>query len=790
VVRQPERLAAGAPAGLAPALATRAGAATAGAGGLTSDGALTGDEQAAVERWVRAVARDLHEYPGRSIIMAGERQTAWCTRVAQALNALLGNVGRTVRYTEPVLADAGGAGGPAELSALVAEMRAGVVDTLVVLEGNPVYDSPADLEFANALSRVRRTVYLGLYENETAAVCDWFIPALHYLERWGDSRAWDGTAAIIQPLIRPLYDGRSADDVLATFAGLTGTTTYDLLRQLWMQQTGPPEFDAFWEDALRRGVVSGTESAPLELQPQWDALNLLLADLEPARIGGVPAIAAEPGTRPPTAAPQSAPSATTAAPVLPSGTAAAPEAAVPSGTATGTAPSDGPTRASPDGAVELAFLQSASVYDGRFANNAWLQELPDPLTKLTWDNAAVVSPRTAARLGLEAERVVELRLQGRQLTAPVFILPGQADDLVTLALGYGRRGTEAVARGVGANAYTLRTTEAPYFAAGVTLTPLSTRQSLATTQTHWTMAGRPIVLSATLDEYRADPEFTRQHRGPVLSLYRPFEYDRGDQWSMAIDLATCIGCNACVVACQAENNIPVVGKGGVLKSREMHWLRIDRYFDGTAEEPGVVFQPMLCQHCEKAPCEYVCPVNATVHSPDGLNEMIYNRCVGTRFCSNNCPYKVRRFNWLDYNAGKPETLDMAMNPDVTVRARGVMEKCTFCVQRIRRAQQQAAVEGRRLQPGEVRTACQQACSTQAIWFGSYTDPDEELLRRLSEPRRYAVLNELGTEPRVKYLARITNPGGDLEGVYAQPPAASPPTSPGYAPGGAPGAGQR
>ncbi|HEX7089455.1 MAG TPA: Fe-S-cluster-containing hydrogenase [Longimicrobiales bacterium] len=764
LLREPGALPAGAPADLA-AAAARARAA------LDAGGAAQDD--AAARGWLSGVAHDLLRTPGRSIVIVGERQPAVVHAIAHALNALLGNVGRTVRYTVPPLAEAlEAAGPPVPLPALVERLRAGAVDTLFILEANPVYDAPADLDFRSALGRVRRSVCLGLYENETAAACDWFVPTLHYLERWGDVRAWDGTASVIQPLIRPLYDGRSADDVLAALLGLTGARTYDLLREIWRKRAGPADFEPFWEDALRRGAIAGTEAAPLDLRPAWGALAALLARVAGDRRARAAALTPGP-------------------PVGSDGT-----------TGRGEPEDGGEPRAPAAADLELVFVRDASVYDGRFANNAWLQELPDPLTKLTWDNAAVVSPRTAARLGLEAGRLVRLGLRGRELIAPVFVLPGQADGLVALALGYGREGAEAVARGVGLNAYRLRTSDAPYFAAGATLEPLPGRYPLATTQAHWTMAGRPIVLSATLAEYRADPEFTAPHRGPVTALYDPFGYERGDQWTMAIDLTACIGCGACVVACQAENNSPVVGKEGVRKSREMHWLRIDRYFLGSADEPGVAFQPMLCQHCEKAPCEYVCPVNATVHSPDGLNEMVYNRCIGTRFCSNNCPYKVRRFNWLDYNADKAETLEMAMNPDVTVRARGVMEKCTFCVQRIRRAQQAAAVEGRALRPGEVRTACQQACPTQAIWFGSDTAPDEELARRLRDPRRYAVLHELGTRPRVHYLARITNPSDAGEAAAPAPAGGQPlPAGPGSAgPGSAgqpppsppprPGAGQR
>jgi molybdopterin-containing oxidoreductase family iron-sulfur binding subunit len=423
-----------------------------------------------------------------------------------------------------------------------------------------------------------------------------------------------------------------------------------------------------------------------------------------------------------------------------------------------------PSATSAASRIEVAFLQDPSVYDGRFANNAWLQELPKPMSTLTWDNAAFVSPATAARLNVQTGDLLDLRNGDRSVRIPALVLPGHADACVSLHLGYGRSGAEAVARGVGTNAYAIWTSTAPYVDTGFSATRAEGHRDLAVTQAHWAMQGRSMVQQATLDDYRAHPDFTAEHRGRVLTLYQPFALDTGDQWAMTIDLSTCTGCNACVVACQAENNIPVVGREGVLDSREMHWLRIDRYFSGSPENPEVAVQPMLCQHCEKAPCEYVCPVNATVHSPDGLNEMVYNRCVGTRFCSNNCPYKVRRFNWFDYNAEITETEELVKNPEVTVRGRGVMEKCTFCVQRIRRSQIEAGIEHRAVRPGEVQTACQQTCPTQAIVFGSYTDPEDTIVRELAQRRNYAVLHELGTQPRVRYQAKITNPNPALGGT--------------------------
>jgi MoCo/4Fe-4S cofactor protein with predicted Tat translocation signal len=651
--------------------------------------------------WIREAARDLVRHRESGVVVAGERQTPEVHALAHLLNAALGNLGRTVHLTEPVL---GGAGEPeGGLEALVGAMRAGEVETLVILEANPAYTAPADLEFARLLPTVPNTVCLDLYATETARLCGWFLPALHYLESWGDARAYDGTVSLVQPLVRPLYEqNRTAAQVLAAFLGEAAKTPHQLLREYWRGRLAG-DFESRWEEALRAGFLPGTEAPRVEAAPRWGMLPALLRT-------------------PPVA---------------------------------------------PAAGLEAVFLQDPSVYDGRFANNAWLQELPDPVTKLTWDNAAIVSPRTAVALGVEQGEVLEVRHAGRALRIPAFVLPGVADGLLAMHLGYGYDWGDALATDVGSNAYLLRTSETPYFARDIRAARvlnsfgLPAQHPLATTQSHWSMEGRPIVLHASLAEYRNDPHFVRQHTGRSLSLYNPFP-DEGVQWGMSIDLTLCTGCSACVVACQAENNVPVVGREGVLKSREMHWLRIDRYFSGTPEDPVVLTQPMLCQHCEKAPCEYVCPVNATVHSPDGLNEMIYNRCVGTRFCSNNCPYKVRRFNWFDYNQEKwGSTVAMLMNPDVTVRERGVMEKCTFCVQRIRRAQIDAEIEGEDIRHRGLQTACQQACPTRAIVFGPLTDPDSPVAQARKDPRSYAVLHDLGTDPRVKYLARINNPNPAL-----------------------------
>jgi molybdopterin-containing oxidoreductase family iron-sulfur binding subunit len=672
----------------------------------------------APREWVDAVARDLHDNSGRSVVIVGERQPPAVHALGYLLNAALGNVGRTVWFTRSPVAEAGAPSH--DPRGLVEAMRNGEVHTLVIAHANPVYDAPAELDFTRGLRSVRRTAYLGLYENETAHECQWLLPATHYLEAWGDARAYDGTLSLVQPLIAPLYGGRTTSELLATLAGASADA-HTLLRQSWAAHAGgatspraagtarsgaSATTDDQWDEILRLGFIRDSALPLVSAAPRFEQIGRLVTEIA-------------------------------------------------------TAPRTGA------GVVELALTRDHSVYDGRFANIGWLQELPRPMTKITWDNTAVLSPATARRLGVDTGDVLAIQVGSRSARAPVFVLPGHADDALTLPVGYGREGAETVARGVGVNAYLLRDPATPYvMAAHVERArdgggaPL--RHALATTQVHWHLEGRPIVHETVLDSYRRDPDFTRAQRGRVLSLYAPHDYQTGDQWAMTIDLGTCIGCSACVVACQAENNIPVVGREGVMKSREMHWLRIDRYFTGPPDEPRVVNQPMLCQHCEKAPCEYVCPVNATVHSDDGLNEMVYNRCVGTRFCSNNCPYKVRRFNWFNYRHEVAETVRMAMNPDVTVRERGVMEKCTFCVQRIRRAQIQARVEGREVHDGEVMTACQQACPTRAIVFGSYTDPDAEVVQTRAQPRRFSVLHELGTQPRVEYLARITNPNPAIE----------------------------
>ncbi|MDQ6736903.1 MAG: 4Fe-4S dicluster domain-containing protein [Gemmatimonadota bacterium] len=646
--------------------------------------------------WVQAAAADLVASAGRGIVIAGEQQSSEVHAVAHALNAALGNAGKTVTYASSPLI-AGGESGH-DLATLVNDLEGGHVDTLVILEGNPAYGAPADVALARAVHGVRNSLYLGLYDDETARETTWFAPAAHYLESWGDARAYDGTASLIQPLIAPMYDGRTVAEILALISGDSNTHAHDLLRRSWSaSHSGGQAFDAWWNESVARGTISGSAAATTTPPVRWDAVGAAHARL------------------------------------------VAPQA---------------------ESAMSIQFVASGAVHDGRFADNGWLQELPDAVTKLTWDNALLVGPAYATRAKLVTGDQVHLGLRDRTVTVPIVIVPGHANDAVTLPMGYGRSGAEAVARGVGVNANAIRTSGAPFVDTGVTLAATGAHRALAITQAHWSLEGRGVEILgvAVADSAHPAPPTTPPKQRRPLTLYEPAEPSRdgfgADQWAMVIDLNTCTGCGACVVACQAENNIPVVGRDSVLKSREMQWIRLDRYIEGALDAPKITVQPMLCQQCEKAPCEYVCPVDATVHSDDGLNEMVYNRCVGTRFCSNNCPYKVRRFNWFDYNYEIAETERMVKNPEVTVRARGVMEKCTFCVQRIRHAQVEAEIANAP-HTGPVVTACQQTCPTGAIVFGSLTNPQSEVVRQREDPRCFSALDSLGTVPRVRYLARTS-----------------------------------
>jgi molybdopterin-containing oxidoreductase family iron-sulfur binding subunit len=624
------------------------------------------------------------------------------------------------------------------LASLVSAMNGGTVKTLVVLGGNPVFDAPADLDFASAMAKVPHSIALGHTVDETSSQVEWHIPRAHYLESWGDARAVGGTLSVVQPLILPLFGGRTPVEVLGLMVGGEDRPGYDIVRETWNPILGEAEFDRQWNRVLHDGLLSGSELP--EVVPDLTAQPL--AELGRLRAAGASASQAAPGSA---------------------------------------------------GGLEIVFVASPSLHDGRFANDGWLQELPDPLTKLTWDNPALVSPRTAEMRGLASQDVIRLDYAGRSLELPVWILPGLADDTVALTLGYGRRRAGRVGSGVGFDTFTLRSSRAPGFDSGVSLTRLGRAHPLSATQNHGSMEGRPLVRESTLAELRSPasaPAGTEGARaadspeGPAdgapqdarsgalgvfpedthhFSLWKEQTYDQGPQWGMTIDLNACIGCNACMTACQSENNVPVVGKDQVARGREMHWIRVDRYFSGEPSgSPEVVFQPVPCMHCEDAPCEQVCPVAATVHDAEGLNVMVYNRCIGTRYCSNNCPYKVRRFNFFNLTKNTPDILTLAMNPDVTVRARGVMEKCTYCTQRINRAKIDAKLGGRELRDADVKTACQQACPASAIEFGDLRDQSSRVAAAKADPRNYALLDELNTKPRTTYLAKVRNPNPDLE----------------------------
>jgi len=645
------------------------------------------------EAWVTALVEDLQGAGGRCIVVAGDEQDASVHVLAHAMNAALGSVGTAVFYTDPVVAR------PTDqlesLRALTEAMTGGNVQALLIVGGNPVYSAPADLAFAEALARVPVSAHLSMYQDETSARTVWHIPQTHELETWSDARAFNGTATIMQPLIDPFYGGISAHEVLAALVGDTASTPFDLVRATYEGQA--EDFESFWRQTVYQGTVAWTALEPRELELQADALQ---------GVGPAPA-------------------------------------------------SDG---------LEVAFRLDPNVLDGRYSNNGWLQELPKPFSKLTWDNAALIAPALAERQGLGNGDMVRLSVNGRDLELPVWLMPGQADHLVVLHLGYGRESAGRIGTDVGFDVGVLRTTDALWHATGAELTPTGAVYPLVSTQLHHSIYSddaeeRHIVRHGTLAELRAEPEhphFVHPVEHPESDLYEDYSYP-GNKWGMVVDMNVCTSCNACVIACQSENNIPIVGKEQVAVGREMHWIRIDAYYGGDIDNPVFYNMPMMCQHCEQAPCEPVCPVAATVHDHEGLNVMVYNRCVGTRYCSNNCPYKVRRFNFLQYAELEETSLALLANPEVTVRSRGVMEKCTYCIQRIRKANIYAGNERRDIRPNEVVTACASACPTRAIIFGDLNNAESDVAAVKSSVLNYGVLTELNTQPRTTYLTKLTNP---------------------------------
>ena len=693
--------------------------------GMGSGASVSGE----AAKWIEVIAKELQSERGSSLVIAGEYQPAAVHALAHAINAALGNVGKTLYYTEPLNPDA--PGNLESIRNLCAEMDAGKVDLLLILGGNPVYDAPHDFDFVNKLKRVHTTIHLSPHLNETSAWCHWLVAESHYLETWSDTRAHDGTASIIQPLIAALYRTHSAHEIIAAFSDRPGLSAYDAIHAYWTEASVHLEssIDAGWRKWLNDGVIPGTASPRITPELKFNA------------------------------------------------------AALP------------PFRPAPEDQMQFLFRPDPNVYDGRFANNGWLQELPKPLTKLTWDNAALVSPKLAQKMdlvhrvqarggehGQVRSPLVDIQLANSKVTAAAWTFPGVAENTVVLPLGYGRVLAGYTGTNKGFNAYAVRTSNALWIASEGKLVPTGDSYPLACTQYHFNMEGRQILASASLAEYRKSPEFANEgHELPPKSdtLYKAFAYP-GYAWGMAIDLNKCNGCNACVVACVAENNIPVVGKDQVMRGREMHWIRVDRYYAHTAsassgqstgdpseyqpalDNPETYFQPVPCQQCENAPCEQVCPVGATTHSAEGLNDMVYNRCIGTRYCSNNCPYKVRRFNFLRFQDWDTKQYKLMRNPEVTIRSRGVMEKCTYCVQRINNVRIDAEKQDRPIRDGEIVTACQAACPSEAIVFGNANDPNSRVARLKAQQRNYSLLGELNSRPRTTYLAAVRNPNPELE----------------------------
>jgi molybdopterin-containing oxidoreductase family iron-sulfur binding subunit len=671
--------------------------------GAIAQGELT----SAQTEWISAVAEDLETHAQRSLVIPGDCVVPEVQTLAHAINHTLGSVGSTVDYLEPVEfrpeieTDS--------LRSLVDDMNAGEVDVLLILGCNPAFNTPTDLQFMTAMNSVSRRVHLGLYEDETAEFCHWHLPQAHFLESWGDARAYDGSVCLTQPLIEPLYDGRTAAEILSIFAEDQPKTGLEILHEHWRRARPEDNFDKTWRQWLHDGFITDSQADSVPVTVVANAIADACSQIDV--------------------------------------TAPMPET------------------------LEIVFRPDPTLYDGRYCNNGWLQECPKPLSKLTWDNALLIAPTTAKALGVSNSQKVEITIAGRTLEMPAWILPGHPEKTATAHLGYGRRRTGQVGSGTGFNTYLLRGSDTMWTSRTATVRPGQGSFNLVSTQLHSNIdlesreaEKRHLVRVGTLHEFEEEPEFA-QHmaHSPTddVSMFPMWEYS-GHAWGLNIDLSACTGCNACVLACQAENNIPIVGKEQVEAGREMHWIRIDRYYQGDLEDPQIHHQPVMCMHCEQAPCEPVCPVQATVHSDEGLNDMVYNRCVGTRYCSNNCPYKVRRFNFLKYNDFDTPILKMLRNPDVTVRSRGVMEKCTYCVQRISHVRIESEKENRPIRDGEIQTACQQTCPSQAIVFGDINEDNSAVAKLKSSPLNYGILEEVGTRPRTSYLAKIRNPNPKLE----------------------------
>jgi MoCo/4Fe-4S cofactor protein with predicted Tat translocation signal len=695
-----------------PAFAAALAAAVGASGASASQYSWTAEQQ----KFLAALAKDLKASNGKSAVLPGLYQDESVAALALAINQALGNVGKTVTVSsEPAIALPSDQNG--DFKKLIAALNAGQVDWLVILNSNPVYSAPVDLGFPDAFTKAKVVAHLGSHYDETGHLAHWHIPAAHYLESWSDARAYDGTVSIVQPMIDPLYGGKSAHDVFQALLDNPVTSAYEAVRTT-QKDNIKGDFETGWRKVLHAGWIEDT-----------------------AYKSG--------------------------------GSASSQAARVP-------APNS-------KDQLEIIFRPDPNIYDGRWSNVGWLQELPRPVTSLSWDNAAIVSGATLEKLGLEEDDIVEISAGGGKVNAPVIVAPGHPENSVTLHLGYGREFAGRVGSGAGFNAYLVRTTDASFCTTG-SIKKLDGKWGVAITKSHYqdhrgknltehgnqnnsleaveALGPRGIIRYATLEDFKANPNFAHEGEGHDTpqydtSLFPNWQYN-GNKWGMSIDMNSCVGCNACIVACYAENNIPVVGKQQVRIGRDMQWLRIDTYFEGDLTAPRAHFQPMTCQHCENAPCEQVCPVGATVHTPEGLNTMVYNRCVGTRYCSNNCPYKVRRFNFLLYSDFETESLKLMRNPDVSVRSRGVMEKCSYCVQRINAAKIDADKENRPIRDGEIVTACQQACPASVITFGNLNDKTSKVAKLNEDKRMYQVIADQNTRPRTRYLAEVLNFNPELE----------------------------
>jgi Fe-S-cluster-containing dehydrogenase component len=650
------------------------------------------------EDWIDAVVDDLKANRGASIVIAGETQPPKVHALVSQINASLGNNGLTISPIPPFVLPVN----RIAFRELLDEMHRAAVELLIVLGGDPRYDAPVDFDFAAAFEKVKLRVHHSVYFNETSRHSHWHIPALHFLESWSDTRGFDGSVSIVQPLIEPMYAGTSAHEILEALTGQSPRTSYEIVRSHWQAKNPVPDFETRWLRALSDGVVRQLKPPALSDFVQTSAVDASASPLH-----------------------------------------------------------EGERTEVRGSKLEVLFRPDVSVRDGRYANNGWLQELPRQFSKLVWDNAALISPQLAKREDLETGDIVDLTFRDLTIQAPVWIQPGQAENSVTLPLGYGREIVGRIGRSVGFNAYALRTADAFWFGDGLTIRKTGARHWFVSTQQHHDVHGpRGILHDGTFEEFMSNPHFVQQkeeHPSIEETLYNPKEYPyKGYKWGMVVDLNVCIGCHACTVACQAENNIPVVGKQQVAMRREMHWIRVDTYYSGAADNPQFTHQPVPCMHCENAPCELVCPVGATVHDDEGLNLQVYNRCVGTRYCSNNCPYKVRRFNFLEYNNGLSPTQKLVKNPDVTVRSRGVMEKCTYCIQRINAARITAELEKRTIRDGEILPACAQVCPVEAIVFGDMNDSQSRVANLKKSPLNYWMLGELNTRPRTSYFAKLRN----------------------------------